>query len=218
MTELGVFITFEGGDGCGKSTQIKRLAATLRRAGADVMVVREPGGTVVGEAVRSVLLDPEHQALDSVAELLLYEASRAQNVAEVVRPALAKGTWVLLDRFADSSTAYQGYGRGLGRETVEALNAVATGGLVPEATVLLDIDPVEGVRRATGGGADRLEAAGAEFHARVRAGFLEIASDEPERFIVVDASGTPDAIEKGVHGALKARLERYAALMEASER
>jgi len=213
MIEGGLLITFEGGEGCGKSTQIVRLAEYLRRAGLDVREVREPGGMLVGEAVRQVLLDPQHSSLDSVAELLLYEASRAQNVAEVVKPSMQSGQIVLLDRFYDSSTAYQGFGRDIGRDKVEAMNRIATGGLVPDLTLLLDIDPVEGLRRATGGGADRLEQESAVFHARVREGFLALAADEPDRIAVIDAGGTPDAIAESVLSEVRSRLPRLAALM-----
>ncbi|MDA3936827.1 MAG: dTMP kinase [Actinomycetota bacterium] len=213
MIDKGMLITFEGGEGCGKSTQIRRLAASLRGAGLDVREVREPGGTLVGEAVRHVVLDPGHGSVDPVAELMLYEASRAQNVAEVVRPAMRSGQIVLLDRFYDSSTAYQGFGRGIGREEVEAMNRIATGGLVPDLTLLLDIDPVEGIRRATGRGADRLEQAGAEFHACVREGFLTIAADEPDRFAVIDASGSLDDIEELVLAEVVSRLPRVAAAL-----
>jgi len=188
-TKRGLFITFEGGEGCGKSTQQRLLARRLEAAGLTVRTLREPGGTVVGEAVRSVVLDPEHSGLDATAEVLLYEAARAQLVAEVIEPALQAGEIVLCDRFFDSSTAYQGHARGLPLEQIESLNRIATGGLVPDRTLLLDIDPVLGIQPATSEGADRLEAEDLAFHERVRAGFLRIAAENPERVQVIDASG-----------------------------
>lgn len=186
----GIFITFEGGEGCGKSTQQRLLARRLEAAGLTVRTLREPGGTVVGEAVRSVLLDPEHSGLDATAEVLLYEAARAQLIAEVIEPALAAGEIVLCDRYFDSSTAYQGHARGLPLAQIEQLNRIATGGLMPDRTLLLDIDAVLGIQRATSRGADRLEGEDIAFHERVRAGFLRIAAENPDRVHVVDASGS----------------------------
>jgi len=194
-TQRGIFITFEGGEGCGKSTQQRLLARRLEAAGLTVRTLREPGGTIVGEAVRSVLLDPEHSGLDPIAEVLLYEASRAQLIAEVIEPALQAGEVVLCDRFFDSSTAYQGHARGLPLAQIESLNRVATGGLLPDRTLLLDIDAALGVQRATcEGGADRLECEDIAFHERVRAGFLRIAAENPERVHVVDASGSVEDV------------------------
>lgn len=186
----GLFITFEGGDGSGKSTQIALLAGRLRALGLDVRTFREPGGVAPGDAgerMREIVLDPAHTGLDVVAELLLYEASRAQLVATQYRPALAAGAVVLCDRYADSSVAYQGYGRAvLPVEEVHELNRIATGGLVPDLTLLLDVDAAHGLEQATAGkGADRLEAAGHEFHERVRAGYLAIAQAEPDRVKLV---------------------------------
>jgi dTMP kinase len=152
--------------------------------------------------VRTLLLDPDHTGLDAVAELLLYEASRAQLVAEVIEPALAAGEVVLCDRFYDSTTAYQGFARDLPLDVVRRLNAVATGGLAPDRTVVLDVDPALGIARATRGGADRLEAEGLAFHRRVREGFLSIAAEEPRRVRVVDASGEVEAISREIAAAL----------------
>ncbi len=199
----GVFITIEGCEGTGKSTQAQRLAEALRGAGLAVTEVREPGGTRVGEAVRAILLDPAHAGLDHRAELLLYEASRAQLLAEQIRPTLAAGNVVVCDRFVDSTTAYQGYGRGLPLHEVTMLNAFATGGRLPDLTVVLDLDAAEGLCRATGLGADRLEAEDAAFHDRVRDGFLAIAAAEPDRVVVVDANGTPDEVASRVLDAVK---------------
>jgi len=185
----GLLITFEGGDGSGKSTQIVRLAGRLRDLGFDVRTFREPGGVAPGDAgerIRDIVLDPAHAELDPRAELLLYEASRAQLVAAHYRPALAEGAIVLCDRYADSSVAYQGYGRAvLPVEEVHELNRIATGGLVPDLTLLLDVDAASGLAQATVAGADRLEQAGADFHERVRAGYLELARDEPGRIRLV---------------------------------
>ncbi|HSK48089.1 MAG TPA: dTMP kinase [Coriobacteriia bacterium] len=208
----GVFITFEGGEGSGKSTQIGQLARRLEGAGLSVRCLREPGDTRSGEAIRAILLDPSSEGLDARAELLLYEAARAQLVAEVIEPALEAGEVVLCDRFYDSSTAYQGFGRQLPLDEVRALNMAATGGLVPDRTLLLDLDPAEGVERATHGGADRLEGEDASFHRRVREGFLAIASQEPQRVRVVDASGPIDEVAGRVAAALKDLPQLAAAL------
>ncbi|MRR11464.1 dTMP kinase [bacterium] len=201
-----MFITLEGGEGSGKSTQMELLAAALRQAGLDVLALREPGGTHLGELLRDAVLNPEHGEIDARAELLLYEAARAQLVAERIKPALATGGVVIDDRHADSSMAYQGYGRGLPLEQVDALNVFATAGLTPDLTLLFDLDPQIGVVRATAGGADRLEAAGDRFHERVRSGFLRIAANEPERFALIDAAGTPDEVFASVLDAVRTRL------------
>ena len=202
MSARGLFITFEGGEGSGKSTQILGLAKRLEAAGISVRTLREPGGTAVGEVVRTLLLDPEHVGLTPAAELMLYEASRAQLVAEVIEPALAAGEVVLCDRFYDSTTAYQGFGRGLDLARIGQLNAAATDGLVPDRTLVLDVDPAIGIKRATRAGADRLEAEGSAFHERVRAGFAAIAAEEPGRVRIVDASGDRDAVSALVGAAL----------------
>ena len=209
----GVFITIEGCEGTGKSTQAKQLAETLRDAGFAVTEVREPGGTRIGEAVREILLDPAHAGLDHRAELLLYEASRAQLLADSIRPTLAAGNVVVCDRFVDSTTAYQGYGRGLPLHEVTMLNTFSTAGNLPDLTVLLDLDTMEGLERATGLGADRLEAEDAAFHERVRDGFRAIAAAEPERVVVVDASGTPDEVAERVLGAAR-RIPVIATVLE----
>lgn len=203
MAERGTFLTFEGGEGSGKSTQLRALARRLEFAGLPVLVLREPGGTPVGEAVRALLLDPEHTGLDATAELLLYEASRAQLVADVIEPALAAGRVVICDRFYDSTTAYQGHARGLSLARISELNATATSGLAPDRTIVLDIDPELGIERATRHGTDRLEGEGLAFHQAVRDGFLAIAADEPERVRVVDAGGTPDAVAQRVLAAVR---------------
>jgi len=203
MTGRGVFITFEGGEGSGKSTQIRMLAHRLEAAGLAVRVLREPGGTPAGEAIRAILLDPQHEGLDSRAELLLYEAARAQLVADVIEPALEAGEVVLCDRFFDSTTAYQGYARGLPADEVARLNVVATGGLLPDRTLVFDIDPALGLTRATSAsGADRLEGEEVGFHERVREGFRAIARDEPGRVRVLDARGGVEEVADRVEAAL----------------
>ena len=207
-----MFITFEGGEGCGKSTQIKLLAQALEQRGYQVLQVREPGGTAVGERVREVLLAKESEGLDPVAELMLYEAARAQIVSQVIRPALASGKVVLCDRFYDSTLAYQGYGRGLDVQLIRSLNAAATGGLAPNMTVLLAIDPAEGLARAKGvtggdGEGDRIEAAGLAFHQRVWQGFAAVAQEEPERVAVIGAAGSIDEVHEAVLARVLSVLE-----------
>jgi dTMP kinase len=203
VTERGALITFEGGEGSGKSTQIRMLARRLEAAGLTVRILREPGGTEAGEAIREIVLHMHDLGLDARAELLLYEASRAQLVADVIEPALEAGEIVLCDRFFDSSTAYQGHGRGLPAEEVARLNVAATGGLLPDRTLVLDIDPVLGVSRATSHvAADRIEGEDLAFHERVREGFLAIARNEPERVRVLDASGTTEQVADRIEAEL----------------
>lgn len=186
----GIFITFEGGEGVGKSTHIRFLARVLEERGYEVLCLREPGGTKVGESLRAVVLDPENDALVDEAELLIYEAARAQIMGQVIQPALERGAVVLCDRFADSTIAYQVYGRGLDRAFVDEANAFATRGIFPDRTLVLCCGGVnEGLKRATQGGADRLELQGESFHARVNAAFLAIAEEDPVRVRVVDSSG-----------------------------
>ncbi|MGH3442086.1 MAG: dTMP kinase [Nitriliruptorales bacterium] len=182
----GVLVSFEGGEGAGKSTQIRLLRDALTDSGHDVLVTREPGGTPLGERVRDLLLDPA-TTVDPRAEALLYAAARAQHAQEVIRPALEKGMVVLTDRYIDSSVAYQGIARDLGESEVEELNRWGTGGLLPDLVVLLDIEADEGLRRASEV-PDRLEAEGLAFHDRVNAAFRQRAADEPFRFVVLDAS------------------------------
>lgn len=184
----GVFITFEGGDGAGKSTHVRFLAEALRERGREVVCLREPGGTQIGEKLRSIVLDPGNTAMADQAELLVYEAARAQIVSEVIKPALDRGAVVLCDRFADSTVAYQAYGRGLSREFVDTANKFACQGVWPHRTILMrsGCSTEEGLARATrANGADRLELAGVDFHARVNQAFLDIAESDPQRVRVV---------------------------------
>lgn len=196
----GRFITFEGGEGCGKSTQCRRLAEALREKGVEVVVTREPGGTRLAELIRGLLKDERDDPPCDRAELLLFLAARAQLVKNVIGPALASGAWVVSDRFSDSTFAYQGYGRGLPIGILRMANDFACGGLKPDMTLLLDVRPETAIGRMrrreaeTNTSADRIELAGAEFHARLRAGFLELAAAEPDRIRVIDANGTPDEV------------------------
>lgn len=198
----GSLITFEGVEGAGKSTQIAALEATLLARGQRVLRVREPGGTSVGDQIRRVLLDPDTRPLDPLAELLLFQASRAQLVASVIRPALLEGTFVLCDRFFDSSTVYQGYARGLELSAVEALNRLATGGLEPRLTVLLDLPAAQGLGRvrvrAGAEGLDRFEQEAGAFHERVRQGFLRLATDHPERVCCFNACLDPETLARAI--------------------
>ena len=180
------FIVFEGGEGAGKSTQSAALADYLQARGHEVLCTREPGGTPAAEAIRSVLLDPANAGLDDRAEALLFAAARGDHAARVIRPALERGEIVISDRYLDSSVAYQGVARGLGAERVAELSLWATGGLVPDLTIVLDVDPALGLARVVG--PDRLESEPLEWHARVRQGFLDIAAAAPDRYLVLDGS------------------------------
>jgi dTMP kinase len=188
-----MFISFEGPEGAGKTTQIGRLSRALSNAGWVVLTSREPGGTPLGDALRGLVLDDPEAQISARAEFLMYSASRAQLVEHLLQPALQRGEVVLLDRYADSSYAYQGAGRGLPLAWLRAVTEGATGGLVPDLSVLLDLDPALGLARAASkGGLDRLERADLGFHTRVRAGFLALAAAEPARFVVLDATRPAD--------------------------
>ena len=197
-----MFVSFEGLDGSGKSTQAELLRARLEAEGEEVVATREPGGTELGERLRDLVLHGGHVA--SWAEALMYAASRAQHVADVIRPALDRGASVICDRYVDSSVAYQGVGRGLGLERVLELNLDAVGSLLPDRTFLLLLDPAETHTRLTGDH-DRLEREGQEFRALVDAGYRELAVLFPERIVALDGSRAPDAIAEEVYGALRVR-------------
>ena len=192
----GLFVVFEGGDGAGKSTQCHRLAEALRSRGLEVVLTREPGGTPLGEAVRRVLLGAGSEGMAPRTEALLFAAARAEHASALIRPALTRGATVVSDRYLDSSVAYQGVARGLGADRVAELSLWATEGLLPDLTVLLDVDPVTGLARA--GEANRMEAEPAAFHAHVRAAFLEQARASPERYLVLAAADPVDVIAERV--------------------
>jgi dTMP kinase len=197
----GLFIVFEGVEGAGKGTQIKRAEAYLKERGHDVLVTREPGGTELGEKIRDVLLDPKTGKLDARSETLLFAASRAQTVTSVIRPALADGKVVICDRYVDSSLAYQGWARGLGEQDVLTLNVWATQGLFPDLVILLHVEPERGLLRSTQA-PDRMELEGQEFHTKVADAYLRIAEEHPERFVVVEGDASEDAVFGGVREAL----------------
>ena len=205
----GRFITFEGGEGCGKSTQIRLLAERLRAAGREVLLTREPGGTALAERIRGLVREISDEPPNARAETLLFLASRAQLVGERIIPALESGTWVLCDRFADSTFAYQGYGRGLDLDELKRLNSFAAFGLVPDRTFLLDVSPETAATRmrkreqATNTAADRMELAGDGFHARLKQGFLELAAAEPDRFEVIPADGAIEEIEERIWNSIR---------------
>ncbi len=205
----GLFVTFEGGEGSGKSTQVARLAARLVAMGLDPLVTREPGGTPLAEGIRALLLDPERRPT-ALAEAFLMQASRAQLVETLLRPALEAGRVVICDRYADSTLAYQGAGRGLDGAMLEAWSRAATGGLQPDLTLLFDIDHSVGLKRrhSAPGEPNRLDREPEAFHARVRARFLGLAAAEPARFVVIDAADTLPALETQVWTAVEKRLPR----------
>lgn len=213
---MGLFITLEGGEGSGKTTQSRRIVEYLEARGEEVLVTREPGGTDAGEMIREILLHRVDE-LSARAELALYLASRAQLVLEVIRPALKSGVCVVCDRFGDSSTAYQGGGRDLGVEFVEKMNKWATDGLSPDLTFYFDVEPEEGLarREARAGGRDeldRIEREALDFHERVRDGYLLVAGRHPERFWVIRTDGGEDEVWERVRSVLEGRLvERGAA-------
>lgn len=197
-----MFIAFEGGEGAGKSTQEALLSEALIARGRVVVRTREPGGTPAGERIREVLLSPQYEGLDERAEALLFAASRGEHVSRIIRPALERGDDVICDRYIDSSVAYQGFGRGLGADTVRDLSLWATRDLLPDLTILLDIDPAHGLSRVKN--PDRLESEPIEWHRAVRAGFLDLASRDPDRYLVLDATGE----RKAIAAAILTRVEQ----------
>ncbi|OFW61880.1 MAG: dTMP kinase [Actinobacteria bacterium RBG_16_64_13] len=204
----GVFITFEGLDGCGKSTQMELLAGGLRERGYVVLVTREPGGTPLGEAIRDMLLDPRHHGMSARAEALLYAAARAHLVEQVIRPALEDGQVVLCDRYLDSSLAYQGYGRGLGSDDIVTLNVWATECLFPDLTLFLDLD--DSLRSSRLAAVpDRLEAEDDAFHMRVAEGYRELLLAHPHRIHRVDARGTESEVQKRVRTVIEEEMELF---------
>jgi dTMP kinase len=209
MHARGLFVSLEGGEGAGKSTVLADLHERLSAAGHAVLLTREPGGTPLGERLRRALLDTAGEAPVPEAEALLFCAARAHLVNTVLRPALARGTVVLCDRYADSTLAYQGYGRGLPLAQLRTLNALATGGLRPDLTLLLDLPVAEGMARRRGDSADmdRLDHEVADFHERVRAGFRDLASLEPERWVILDARRKPSEVAAAAWAAVAEHLD-----------
>ncbi len=204
----GKFITLEGGEGAGKSTQIARLVAYLRDAGVDVIATREPGGAPGAEAIRSLLVEGEPGRWTPLTEALLHSAARADHLARTVRPALAAGTWVVCDRFTDSTLAYQGFGHGLDAARLRALNDLVTDGLAPDLTLILDLPVTVGLARAGGrpGAEDRYERMGHDFHDRLRQGFLAIAREAPGRCAVIDATQDVDIVAHAIARTVAQRL------------
>ena len=202
------FITFEGGEGAGKSTHVKRLAEALTTAGIDNLTTREPGGAPGAEEIRQLLVTGETGRWDATSEALLHFAARQTHVEETVRPALAAGRWVICDRFADSTMAYQGYGHGLGRDAIETLYRVVLGDFGPDLTLILDLPVADGLERAGGRdhAEDRYERMDIAFHERLRAGFLDIAGREPDRCAVIDATRTADVVHGEIRSIVSSRL------------
>lgn len=206
---MSLFITFEGPEGSGKTTQIQLLAAWLREKGQTVLATREPGGTVIGDRVRAILLDSDHREMQAQTEILLFSAARAQIVGQIIRPHLAGGGVVLCDRFADSTLAYQGYGRQLDLATLRLITAFATGGLQPDLTFCLDLPVDVGLqRKAAGAGEEwnRMEQETLAFHSRVRRGYLTLAQAEPARWRVLDATQSVKALQAAMRAEVAAQL------------
>lgn len=203
----GFFITFEGGDGSGKSTQISILKESLIKKGYDVILTREPGGTNISEKIRELILDPENGEMEDITEAYLYAAARAQLVRQLIKPALEEGKVVICDRFVDSSIAYQGFGRGLG-DAVGVINTYAVDDCMPDLTILLKLDPERGSSRIAGREHDRIEQASDEFHRKVYEGYLKLEEMYPERILGVDASGTIQEIAEEISHRLDEIMER----------
>jgi dTMP kinase len=208
MTTRGRLITIEGGEGAGKSTQVDLLLAALGQAGIAAQRTREPGGSEGAEAIRRLLLDGATERWDAVGEALMLYAARRDHVVRLIRPALARDVWVVCDRFADSTLAYQGYGRGLPLADLLALHSFALGDFAPDLTLILDLPVAEGLARAArrSGNADRFERLDAAFHERLRQGFLQIAADNPQRCLVIDAAGDAGSVHRAVLEAVATRL------------
>jgi len=211
LTPRGRFITLEGGEGTGKSTQSARLAGWLRGQGIDVIETREPGGSPGAESLRAVLLDTEPDAWDAITEALIITAARRDHLKQTIKPALQRGTWVICDRFADSTTAYQGHGHGLDMAALEMLYDLAAGPFAPDLTLILDMDPGAALARTeVRGSGNRFERMGPAFHHRVHLGFLDIASREPDRCELVSADGTPDDVTARLQGVMVRHMAAWA--------
>ena len=205
----GRFITLEGGEGTGKSTQIKRLAASLQAKGISVLATREPGGSPGAEQIRSLMVEGEPGRWDAITETLLAYAARADHVARTIGPALLAGTWVISDRFSDSTFAYQGVGRGVPRETIRRIDSAVLDDFAPDLTLVLDLDVTVGLKRATArpGSENRFEKFGPDFHEKLRQAFLDIARRHPERCRVIDAGGTEDQVAEAILAAVSRRFD-----------
>lgn len=213
MLRVGYFITFEGVEGCGKTTQIRMLSEFLTARGLPVQLTREPGGCPIADKIRAILLDAENRALAPLSELMLYGAARAQHVSEVIIPALGAGKVVLCDRFCDATTAYQSFGRGIARDVIDTLNGHACQGVSPDLTVLFDCDPAIGLDRArrrieasSGPREERFELEALAFHQRVRAGYLQLAAEQPERFLIMNGADTIDEIFTALSTQIMSRI------------
>jgi dTMP kinase len=205
----GTFISLEGPEGSGKTSQIPKLAAALEKAGYSVLTTREPGGTSIGDQIRKVLFDLDNTAMDPRSEILLFQASRAQLVEQVIRPALAEGKVVLCDRYADSTLAYQGYGHRVDLEQLKTIIHFATGGLQPDLTLFLDVDVEQGLkRRGSDGDWNRLDDYDVEFHRRVYKGYQELMAEEPKRWVRIDASRAPKEVAEDLRAIALAHLSR----------
>lgn len=210
---MGYFITFEGVEGCGKTTQIKLLSEFLTARGISTVLTREPGGCPIADKIRAILLDAENRAMSPLAELMLYAAARAQHVTEVISPALEAGKIVLCDRFCDATVAYQSFGRGIDRNVIDTLNIQACQGVSPDLTVLVDCEPAIGLERArrrieatSGPREERFELEELSFHHRVRAGYRQLAADQPDRFLIIDGSDSIENIFAIISAQLLARI------------
>jgi dTMP kinase len=209
MINRGMFISLEGVEGCGKSTQAELLGEYAKKLGCSVVLTHEPGGTPIAEKIREILLEPRNTEMTDVTELLLYLASRAQHVNQLIMPALDEGKVVICQRFSDATFAYQGYGRGFDLDFLEQVNKVATGGLEPDLTLVLDLDTEEGFFRKRGDNLDRLENERIEFHSKVRAGYLDIARKAPQRVKVIDAKGSIEEVHLRIRKCVDQRLAPY---------
>jgi dTMP kinase len=211
-----MFITLEGVEGSGKSTQVKHIREFMIQRGHTVVVTREPGGTDIGRKIRAILLNPESRGMDALTELFLYEADRAEHVRKIVAPALAAGNVVLCDRFCDATVVYQGYARGLDRDAIQCIHRLILGDLSPDLTVLLDLPPEIGLARAFAqiekgdrdGQESRFEKRAVAFHRKVRAGYLDLAHREPGRFCIIDAAQDSAVVSRDIRTAIERRLER----------
>lgn len=209
MLKRGMFISLEGVEGCGKSTQAELLAQYITELGHSVVQTREPGGTLISERIREMLLDPRNSEMAHVTELLLYLAARAQHVAQLILPALNEGKVVICQRFSDATFAYQGHARGLDMNHLKQMNEIATGGLEPDLTILLDMEAAKGLSRKHHDQRDRLENESLSFHNKVREAYLDIARQSPERIQVIDANGSMEDVRLSIIGCVHERLAVY---------